>query len=282
MKDLGARSPDPHLQEIRDAGHNSPDWVLVAPHLPDPAVSSAATLELEGDVLRARRFPADALDYFRYAYNRGGNPTILLNKMGVTELELGNVSMARLYFQTALKKRRKDPQTWNNLGAVEFMDRQYGSAIRDYKQALKFNGTMAVYHSNLGLAYVESKDFDRGRNQLATAVKLDPEIFTRHNTAGSSLHILATGDRTAFCFEMAKAYAMLGNETEMLHSLETASEGGLDIRAAMQNDKDLSRYANDPRVVEIVRIAKSIQASRAAAAVASAVTPLAPSVPAAR
>lgn len=279
IKDPGARPPDSHLQEIRDAGHNSPDWVLVAPHLPDPATSSAATLELEGDVLRARRFPADALDYFRYAYNRGGNPGVLINKMGVTELELGNVSMARLYFQASLKKHRKNPQTWNNLGAVEFMEKQYTNAIRDYKQAVKFDRGSAVYHSNLGLAYVEVKDFDEGRNHLATALRLDPEIFARHNMAGSSLHILATGNRAEFCFEMAKAYAMLGNEAEMLHSLETASEAGMDIQSTIRYDKDMGRYVNDPRVLEIVRIAKSMRASRAAAAVASALPPIAPAGP---
>jgi tetratricopeptide (TPR) repeat protein len=278
-----ANFPDPHLRQLRDIAHNSADWALIEPHLPDPATSSAAMLELEGDVLRARRFPADALEYFRYAYSRGGNPVILMNKMGVTELELGNVTMAQLYFQRSLKRRRKDSQAWNNLGAVEFMQRRYGDAIHDYKQAVKYGKTEAVYHSNLALAYIESKEYDSGRNQLATALRLDPEIFARHNTMGSSLHILATGDRAGFCFEMAKAYAQLGNEPEMLHSLETASEAGLDIQASMANDKDLSRYVKDPRVVEIVRVAKSMRANRTAGAtIASSVPPLAATTSTAR
>ena len=67
----------------RAALHNSPDWALIAPHLPDPKTASAATLEMTGDVLRARRFPEDALDYYGFAMARGGNVSELLNKMGV-------------------------------------------------------------------------------------------------------------------------------------------------------------------------------------------------------
>ena len=70
----------------RAALHSSPDWALIQPHLPDPKTASAADLEMAGDVLRARRFPEDALDYYGYALQRGGDVSKLLNKMGIVRL----------------------------------------------------------------------------------------------------------------------------------------------------------------------------------------------------
>ncbi len=69
--------------------HAGSDWALIAPHLPDPTTSSAAKLESAADVLRARRFPEDALDYYGYAMERGGDVSVLLNKMGIVRLHHG-------------------------------------------------------------------------------------------------------------------------------------------------------------------------------------------------
>ena len=49
----------------------------IQPHLPDPATATPQTLELQADILRARRFPADAMDYYNYAIARGGNVSVL-------------------------------------------------------------------------------------------------------------------------------------------------------------------------------------------------------------
>jgi tetratricopeptide (TPR) repeat protein len=273
-----ARAQEDSLRSARDIEHNSPDWALIREHLPDPATASVQLLEMEGDILRARRFPADAMDYYHYAVTRGGDAGALMNKMGVTELELGNVVLARAYIQSGLKIRRKDAQAWNNLGAIEFMQRNLGGAIRDYKKAIKYDEQAAVYHSNLGLAYVDKKDYDSARAQLMLALKIDPEVFQHHNAAGSSLHILSTSDRAVFHFEMAKAYAKLGNKVEMLHALQTAGEAGLDIEEAMAKDNIMMHYMNDPDVVTLIREAKSLRASRMAGGiVASAAPPLPPS-----
>src|ERR1700761_4705741 len=71
----------------RAALHNSTEWQILQPHLPNPKTASAQDLEIAADVLRARRFPEDALDYYGYAMARGGDVSELLNKMGITRLE---------------------------------------------------------------------------------------------------------------------------------------------------------------------------------------------------
>jgi len=115
--------PQSTLDSLRQSAHESPDWKLIEPHLPDPATASVEMLETQADLLRVRRFPDDALDYYNYALKRGGDPAEIFNKIGITQMELGNTSIARAYFQRVVKLRRKDPQAWNNLGAVEFMGR---------------------------------------------------------------------------------------------------------------------------------------------------------------
>jgi tetratricopeptide (TPR) repeat protein len=257
-----AQSNDlPHstLEYLRQSAHESPDWKLIEPHLPDPATASVNTLETQADLLRVRRFPEDALDYYNYALQRGGDPAEIFNKIGITQMELGNTSIARAYFQRVVKLRRKDPQAWNNLGAVEFMGRNYTSAIECYKHAIKLNKKYAVSHSNLGMAYVEEKDFSGAKKELLIAMKLDPQIFSRSNSSGASLHMMNASDRANFCFQMAKVYARTGNEPEMLHQLQTASEAGMDVQREMVHDADLARYVKDPRVEELVMVAKSLR-----------------------
>src|SRR3978361_565622 len=53
--------------EERAAFHLDPQWLSIAPHLPDAKTGTAVQLETAADVLRARRFLEDALDYYGYA-----------------------------------------------------------------------------------------------------------------------------------------------------------------------------------------------------------------------
>ncbi len=264
------------LDYLRQSAHESPDWKLIEPHLPDPATAPIDVLETQGDLLRVRRFPDDALDYYNYALQRGGDQADLFNKIGITHMELGNTSIARSYFQRVVKLRPKDPQAWNNLGAVEFMARNYSGAIHSYRHAIKLNKKFAVSHSNLGMAYVEQKDYAAAKSELLLAIKLDPQIFSRSSSSGATLHMMTAGDRANFCFQMAKVYARTGNEAEMLHQLQTASEAGMDIRSQMAQDEDLYRYAKDPRVAELILVAKSLREGKMVRNVASVLPPAAP------
>ncbi len=261
--------------EHNDPQHNDPQWADIERHLADPATATPAQLELQADVLRARRYPADALLYYNYALQRGGTQIRLFKKIGVTELELHNEILARLYFQRGLKLRRKDAELWNNLGAVEFVQHQYLSSINDYRRAVKFEKRNAVFHSNLGIAYFQQKDFDSGRKEMMTAVKLDPLVFQRSGNTGVSAQLLSPDDHGRFCYEMARAYARAQDETSMLQELSRASESGFDVLHAMGDDPVLSKYRSDPRVQMLVRVAKTMRAGRMAPAnVAGAIPPL--------
>ena len=84
----------------RTARHRSADWMALEGHLPDPATAAPADLLLAADVMRARRLPEDALEYYGFALQRGGDAGKLTNRMGITWLELRRPGLARAAFQT--------------------------------------------------------------------------------------------------------------------------------------------------------------------------------------
>jgi hypothetical protein len=70
-------------------------------------------------------------------------------------------------------------------------------------------------------------------------------------------------DHARYCFEMAKLYAEMGDEVNMLHYLTMSSEGGYNVLSEMRSDPDLDRYRKDTRVVLLVRNAKALRSGRA-------------------
>jgi tetratricopeptide (TPR) repeat protein len=260
---LQQNAPNTSTEAVRALRHQDPQWESVKVHLPDPATATEEQLETVADVLRARRFPEDALDYYLYALRRGGTNVMLLNKIGVTQLELRHTAAARAYFQRAIQLQKKDPVAWNNLGAVEYMDGRFSTAISDYGRAIKLDKRSAIYHSNLATALFEEKRYKDARGQFKIALQLDPEVAHHDGTGGLTAHMLSPEDHARYCFEMARLYADLGDETNMLHFLTIASEGGFDVLGEMRSDATLDRYRKDVRVLMLVQNAKALRSGRA-------------------
>lgn len=267
----GAQQTAPSDKATRELRHQDPEWQMVKPHLPDPATASPDKLEMAGDVLRARRFPEDALDYYNFALQKGSKDkdTALFNKLGVTELEMQNTVAARIYFQRVVHLKRKDAQGWNNLGAVECLDGKYGKAISDYGRAIKLDKTptksSAAYHSNLGTAFMEVKDYTSARKQYEIALGLDPDLYERNGGMGLTARMLSPEDHARYCFEMARLYAKRGDEVEMMHYLTMASEGGFDVLREMNSDVEMARYRKDPRVLLLVRNGQALRSGHSLA-----------------
>jgi tetratricopeptide (TPR) repeat protein len=253
----GQQNPTPS-DSPRELRHQDPQWDSIRLHLPDPSTATAQQLETVGDVLRARRFPEDAIDYYNYALQRGGNEAELMNKLGVTQLELRHTAAARAYFARAVKLQKKDAVAWNNLGAVEYIDSRLGIAVSDYKNAIKLNKNSAIYHSNLATALFEQKDYKHAREQFKIAVKLDPDVAHHDGAGGLTAHMVSPEDHARYCFELARMYLELGDEAKMLHYLTMSSEAGFDVLSAMRADSEMAKYRKDPRVLLLVENAKAL------------------------
>jgi tetratricopeptide (TPR) repeat protein len=250
----------------RAALHNSPDWLLIQPHLPDPRTATAAQLETAADVLRARRFPEDALDYYGYALQRGGDVSTLLNKMGIVRLELHQVELAHAMFLRTVRAHKKDAVAWNNLGVTDYAMQDYRSAVGAYRRAVKLDRRSAVFHANLGLAYFEKGNADDARSEFARALQLDPAIMSGTDNGGTTAHILGSHNYPGMCLEMAKLFAREHDADRMLFWLGKASDAGLDLRSAIHGDSALTAYAKDPRVTLLIANAAQLHARSVATA----------------
>jgi tetratricopeptide (TPR) repeat protein len=256
-----ARAQTPADDEAVDRAlrHATPEWQALAAHMPDAATAAPGALELAGDVLRARRMPEDALDYYHYALQRGGDEARLQNDIGVTLLGLQRYDEARVAFRRALKLQPKGARTWNNLGAAEYVSGNVKAALTDYQRAVKLDKREAVFHANLGTAYFEVKNYEDARDQLDKAVKLDRNIFHSGGWAGVQAHVLSASDHGRFCYEMAKMSARQHEDEDTIRWLGRSVEAGFDIMAEMSGDKDFELYRKDNRVLTLVRNAKAMR-----------------------
>ncbi len=254
------------LSAVMGAGndHTTAEWREVAAHLPDTLAEPPEKLEEAADILRARRYPGDALRFYDAALTRGGEPHALLKKMGITCLELQQPALARLFFQRAVRLNRKDAVAWNDLGAAEFTLGSFHAAIGDYRHAVKLTETSAVYHSNLALAYFETRHGEQARRELGRALSLDPDVLHKKTGSGYNAQVLASVRYGEICFEMARIYGVQGNVEVMLDWLTKASERGFGVREAMDHDAVLRPLLTDARVQVLLKNTQMLRAGNKA------------------
>lgn len=261
---LLGQQPESNEAVNRALRHATPEWVMIGPHMPDPATAIPEKLAEAADVLRARRMEEDALDYYHYALKRGGDVSKLENDIGVTLLELNRFPEARIAFKAAVKARPKYAQGWNNLGAAEYVAGNPKAALVNYVRAVKLDKKSAIYHANLGTAYFELKDFESARNEFVKAAKINPNVFQEGGWGGVQAHVLSTSDRGRYCFEMAKMAAAMHDTDNVLRWLARSSEAGFNVKDQMTGDRDFDAYRKDPRILMAIRNAHAMRTGQIA------------------
>ena len=81
-------------------------------------VQFAKTQELKGDSARVRNNNLEAIYYYRSALHISNQNSVLLNKLGVAELQTGERGAARKHFNQAVKLDPRNVPAWNNLGVL--------------------------------------------------------------------------------------------------------------------------------------------------------------------
>ena len=164
-------------------------------------------------------------------------------------------------FLRTVHVQKKNSSAWNNLGVTEYVSKNYGAAISDYRHAVKLDRGSAVYHSNLGMAYFEAKDMESARQQFAAAVKLDPTIMQgKRDGGGDTAHVAGTENFGQLSFEMAQIYAGEHKRQLMVLWLAKAAEAGYDVRGRMGESPSLSVFRKDPEVVQMLSNAAQLRA----------------------
>ena len=98
--------------------------------------TSVAQLEAAGDQARTAKDFDQANDYFQAAIRRDSKNPVLYNKLGLSQLRMNNTRAAKYNFQKAVKLNSKYADAINNIGAVYYMQKEYGGAARQFKKAV--------------------------------------------------------------------------------------------------------------------------------------------------
>jgi tetratricopeptide (TPR) repeat protein len=212
----------------------------------------AEQLEERGDILRAEKFYADAIDYYEAAIHKSSSPAQLYNKEGIAQLEMLHFNEAKHLFEHAIKGNPQYPEATNNLGVVYYNTRSYGRAIKYYHKAIALNANSASFHSNLGTAYFSKHQYEKASQEYATALSIDPEIFERHSQSGISMQMSSPADRARYSYVIAKMFAVRGDADRCLLYLKKAMEEGFKVADNFQKDREFAGFRKDPRFLSLL------------------------------
>jgi tetratricopeptide (TPR) repeat protein len=213
---------------------------------------SVADLEKAADLARARKDYPLAVQYFQTALRKDRKNSVLYNKMGLAQLKNNDLSAARVSFENAVKWNSKYADAVNNIGAVDYMNKNYGAAAKRFKKAVALEETRASFHVNLGAAWFSQKKLDRAIAEYTRAVELDPDALKQESRVGITAQIASPEERARYSYMLAKIYAKRGDVDGCVQCLKKAKEEGYRDLANVYKDEEFSRMRDNPKLHEVV------------------------------
>jgi tetratricopeptide (TPR) repeat protein len=216
----------------------------------------AASPEELGDLDMLHRNYREAVE--TYAQGPSNDPT-LRNKMGIAYHQLGWLGNARKAYLEALRLRPAYMEAANNLGSIEYSQKNYRRAISWYHKALRMEGAdssrTASVHMNLGMAWFARKNYEKANLSFQTALKLDPDVFEDRGAVGQILSERNVEERARFHFDMAKLYARQGrNELAIQYLRRSLEEGYKNRKAPWSDDSDFAALRQMPEFQQLMTV----------------------------
>ncbi len=243
-------------------------WAIVVPlgaagEVPDPQQPALSTLtvpelERQADALRVQKDYQEAIRYYKAAIRKDKKNAVLYNKMGLAELQLAvsdprrNLSAPKSDFEKASKLNRNYAEAINNLGVIEYFQKNYSRAVRYYKKALALKEDSASFHANLGAAWFALDNLERASTEYIRALQLDPEVLQRLSTGGISAQATSAEDRAKYSFFLARMYARAGDLDRCLEWLKKAKEEGYSKMGDVYREVEFAAVRQDARLAEVV------------------------------
>ncbi len=220
---------------------------------PPSSSSSAKELERTGDTLQADKNYLDALDYYQAALAKHPHNAVLLNKIGIADLQLHHYMEARKNFERSIHADKTYANAYANLGVVYYEQRNYPRSIRYYDKAIQLDKDEAVFYNNRAASLFVRKEFDKASADYAKAFALDPDIFERSERGGGvQARLPSPQDRARYDYVLAKLYAKNGMSERSLHYLRKAMEDGYRDIKNVYKDQEFTELRKDPRFTELM------------------------------
>jgi tetratricopeptide (TPR) repeat protein len=187
--------------------------------------------EERGDLYMARQEYISAIE----AYREAPQNAVIFNKMGMAYHHMLAFDVARKDYEHALLIRPNYPEAINNLGAADFAQGRYRSAIKLYRRAQKLMPTSAVVAANLGTAYFARHKYTQGMQAYRAAFRLDPSVFDTDSTqviSGPS----SAPERARQDYCLAELFAQSGMRAQAIEYLRKAFDEGFSDRNRLLSD----------------------------------------------
>ena len=216
------------------------------------ALQASKTAELKGDLERIHNNYFLAISYYNQALHTDPRNPEILNKLGISELKIGDRNPARKHFKMALKYDPRNISALNNLGATAYLDKKYRDSVKYLKQALELDESSAPSHLNLAEAWLGLNQIDRAMTEYARALELDADILSE-SESGVSARVSTPEQRARVNFLIAKAYAKRGNIDGALEYLKRAKDGRFPEMGRVYKEQEFAVLWTDPRLEKIVK-----------------------------
>jgi len=245
------------MSVVSVAAQSNPEQLQVAPpamrKIEPPSVGATVQeLEQQGDELRSNKAYLDALDYYTAALSKDSRSATILNKRGITNLQLQRYKEARKDFDQAVRVDAKFADAYNNRAVVWYEMKSYGKAVKDYKRAIIIRPDVATYYSNMGAAYFSRKDLPNAIASYAKALAIDPDVLDHSSRTGITAQLPSPEDRAHYDYELAKLYAKMGSDDRSLQHLRKAIEEGYKGIDNVYKDAEFATLRKDPRFGQLM------------------------------
>lgn len=220
----------------------------------DMPASERQKLELRGDVFMARKMYPEALQQYQELLTSSPKDPELFNKMGVVYQQEGELTHAIRYYKRSIKADKTYAIAFNNLATVEYQQKHYGRSIQHYKVAISLHpaSDLSTIYSNLGYSYFGDKQYAAATDYFQKAMALDPEVFLRHGTGGSTVQQRTSTEPGMLYFLVAKIYAKQGDAERCAHYLRMSRDNGYTEFNTARTDPIFGKVIKDERVLEIL------------------------------
>jgi tetratricopeptide (TPR) repeat protein len=219
----------------------------------EPAKPVLAPLDNEarGDIFMARKMYREAAEIYSSIKPQ---TAIHLNKTGIAYHQMGDLDMAKRFYERSIKMNKKYAEALNNLGAVWYAKKNYRRATSFYQKALALHPKSASMHSNLGTAMFARKKYAEAAKEYQIAVELDPDVFEHRSTQGVLLQERTVEERAKFNFYLAKTYSKAGMTERALLCIRKALEFGFKDKSKFMEDDDFKSIRELPEFAVLMKL----------------------------
>lgn len=150
----------------------------------------------KGKVLTELNRYEEAIKYFDRAFELNHKYTLALNTKGIALSHLRQFDKAIACFDEAILLNPKDSYPLKLMGNLFLMGlKDYPEAIKYFKEAIKLDSKDSMLWNNLGDAYLNTGEFEKGLECCEKARSLDPNNFRAWFTTGELYYELQEYDK---------------------------------------------------------------------------------------